>query len=82
MVLTPGGSVEGLGWKVLPVVSTGIEKNRKLVLTSPGSYPAWKGLGVGTEGASGFRFLPRVEVFRVSHGRCFRVLVLTRGGML
>ena len=67
---------------MLPVVSTGIGKNRKLFLTSPSSYPGWKALGVGTESASGFRLLPRVEVFRVSHGTCFQVAVLTPAGRL
>ena len=48
-VLTAGGRVKGLGGKVdlartvLPGVSRGIEKKRKLVLTSPGSYSGRKG---------------------------------------
>ena len=37
-VLTVGGRVKGLGGKVLP---------------GSGSYPRWKGLGLGAEGASG-----------------------------
>ena len=35
------------------------------MLPGSGSYPEWKGLGFGTEGASGFRFLPPVQGFRV-----------------
>ena len=31
------------------------------MLPGPGSCPGWKGLGFGTEGASGSRFLPREE---------------------
>ena len=45
-VLALGGRVQGLGRNVLP---------------GPGSCPGWKGLGFGTEGASGSRFLPREE---------------------
>ena len=39
------------------------------VLPGPGSYPGRKGLGFRTEGASGSRFLPREEGFRVWDGR-------------
>ena len=65
---------------MLPVVSRGIEKKRKLVLTSPSSYPGWKGLGFGTEGASGSQFLPKLEGVRDWDGMCFRVPVLTPVG--
>ena len=45
------------------------------MLPGPGSYPRWKGLGFGTGGASGSRFLPKVEGFRVWDGRCFPLKV-------
>ena len=64
-VLAPGRRVLGL---------------RREVLSGFGSGPGWKGLGFGTEGASGSRFLPWVEGFRVRDGRCFRVPVHTPGG--
>ena len=48
--LTPVGRVYGLGRKVL---------------LGPGSYPGWKGLRFGVEGASGSRFFPQVEGFWV-----------------
>ena len=63
--LTPVGRVYGLGRKVL---------------LGPGSYPGWKGLGFGTEGASGSRFLPKLEGFRVWDERCLRFRFLTPVG--
>ena len=64
-VLAPDEGVQGLGRKVLPV---------------QGSCSGWKGLGFVTEGARAFRFLVRVEGFRVWDGRCSRVSVLAPGG--
>ena len=45
------------------------------MLPGSGSYPGWKGLEFGMEGASGSHFLSRVEGFRVWDGK-----VLPRSG--
>ena len=80
LALTPGGMLERSEQNAIPVVRTGIGKNRKLFLTSPSSYPGWKALGVGMESASGFRFSPRPEAFRVSRGTCLLVALLSHRG--
>ena len=78
--LTPAGRVQGLGRKVLPCPGSypswkGSGSVTECASGSTFLTPDGWGLGFGTEGASGSRFLP--DGFRVWGGRCFWVPVLT-----